>query len=285
MRLVLCVLITVMRAVDCQEWLNDLTDEQINEVWEQAIEERSFNGRVVGGRIVEIFKHPYMAQVMNEYETVIGGGTIINRRWIVTAAHLEEGSPVAAVLVGSDRRNQGRKIKVSMIKHEKWAGAKENFWRDDIALLKLEEPLEYSKSIRPIRLPTKQSQLDRGEHAHVLGFGLTEKRVPSERLLIARLRILDDSICHRVALARSEPEVDFAPRRHLCAANFVGRRDSCNGDSGGPLVVRVNKSEHVLIGIVSYGPGNCTAFARPAFYTRVSTYVDWILRTIIKNDS
>lgn len=48
---------------------------------------------------------------------------------------------------------------------------------------------------------------------------------------------------------------------------------TCYGDSGGPLVANGNKS--ILLGIASYTADNCVG-VKPAGFTRVSSYLDWI---------
>jgi secreted trypsin-like serine protease len=53
-------------------------------------------------------------------------------------------------------------------------------------------------------------------------------------------------------------------------------------DSGGPLMNdnSENNDRVVLLGIVSFGPRSCGLANFPGVYTRVSSYVPWILETI-----
>lgn len=53
-----------------------------------------------------------------------------------------------------------------------------------------------------------------------------------------------------------------------------GGKDACVGDSGGPIV-RKNGSEHVQLGVVSWGIG-CGAPLRPGVYSRVTDKLEWI---------
>ena len=66
----------------------------------------------------------------------------------------------------------------------------------------------------------------------------------------------------------------------LCAAareadgTIAFDKDSCQGDSGGPLTRDNGRGRRILAGLVSGGKG-CGA-GKPAVYTRVSHYADWI---------
>lgn len=67
----------------------------------------------------------------------------------------------------------------------------------------------------------------------------------------------------------------------ICAGGSDGK-DSCRGDSGGPLMLierQYMKENYVAVGIVSFGLG-CGIRGIPAVYTRVSSYVQWIVDNI-----
>lgn len=49
------------------------------------------------------------------------------------------------------------------------------------------------------------------------------------------------------------------------------------GDSGGPLNCQAENGSWEVRGIVSFGSGlSCNTLKKPAVYTRVSAYIDWI---------
>ncbi|KAL1461559.1 hypothetical protein WDU94_013444, partial [Cyamophila willieti] len=59
-------------------------------------------------------------------------------------------------------------------------------------------------------------------------------------------------------------------------------QDSCNGDSGGPLIwENPNTDRHYLIGVVSYGTEQC-GIGSPGVYTRVTSYLHWIIRNMVE---
>lgn len=68
--------------------------------------------------------------------------------------------------------------------------------------------------------------------------------------------------------------------KQICAGGLEGQ-DSCRGDSGGPLMGQVPGIENwIVTGIVSYGPNPCGTIGFPSIYTKVTSYVDWILSNI-----
>ncbi|XP_041432269.1 serine protease 27 [Xenopus laevis] len=61
----------------------------------------------------------------------------------------------------------------------------------------------------------------------------------------------------------------------ICAGYAEGGKDACNGDSGGPLVCKKD-DRWLLAGVVSKGSG-CGKKNRNKVYTRLTSYVNWIL--------
>lgn len=57
--------------------------------------------------------------------------------------------------------------------------------------------------------------------------------------------------------------------------------DACQGDSGGPLMNDGSGSErYTLLGLVSFGPRTCGVSNFPGVYTRVTSYIDWIMNNM-----
>lgn len=56
---------------------------------------------------------------------------------------------------------------------------------------------------------------------------------------------------------------------------------TCIGDSGGPLV-HESAERMVQVGVLSMGPGDCSSITSDQldFYSRVSSYIGWILDSV-----
>ncbi|KAI2592614.1 hypothetical protein G5576_018331, partial [Homo sapiens] len=83
-------------------------------------------------------------------------------------------------------------------------------------------------------------------------------------LQCANISILENKLCHWAYPGHISDSM-------LCAGLWEGGRGSCQGDSGGPLVCN-----GTLAGVVSGGAEPCSRPRRPAVYTSVCHYLDWI---------
>lgn len=109
----------------------------------------------------------------------------------------------------------------------------------------------------------------------VTGWGYTRERSgrsveqPSPTLMQVDLPLVSMEQC-----ASAYPGEIWAGQ--LCAGYSAGTKDACKGDSGGPLVVPGGPGRWTQIGVVSWGEG-CARANAYGVYTRVSSYIDWII--------
>uniref|UniRef100_A0A0K8SDV4 Uncharacterized protein n=3 Tax=Lygus hesperus TaxID=30085 RepID=A0A0K8SDV4_LYGHE len=141
---------------------------------------------------------------------------------------------------------------------------------NDIALLRLDQPVAFSDTIQPACLPSPTESYV-GLKANVVGWGVTSFPMgePSPVLQKLEVETLANAQCSKVI----EEPVTLGM---LCAAP-TDLQGTCFGDSGGPLTVETKSGRRVLIGVVSFGVTGCAV--QPAFpdlYTRVSEYLKWI---------
>ncbi|RWS07578.1 Trypsin-like serine protease 3 [Dinothrombium tinctorium] len=145
-------------------------------------------------------------------------------------------------------------------------------YENDIALIKLNSPLVFSKHIIPVCISQSTAS---GKWGNLIGWGSTEEDGPlSNTLQYAELQILTNHHCEK--MFNQSRHFQYISSSFLCAGDDSGQIDSCIGDSGAPFVVQINGVWY-LYGIVSWGIGSiCAEPGIPTVFTRISTFYDWI---------
>ncbi|XP_078002798.1 chymotrypsin-C [Phascolarctos cinereus] len=232
--------------------------------------------RVVGGEDVKAHSWPWQVSLQylkdDTYRHTCGG-TLISSQHVLTAAHCISNSRTYRVLLGKNNlevEEEDGSVAVAVdtiFVHEKW-----NSLLNDIALIKLAEPVELSDTIQVACLPPEDSLLPQDYPCYVTGWGLLWTDGPlSDVLQQALLPIVDHDTCSRFdwwSIMVSE--------KMVCAGGD-GVLSACNGDSGGPLNCEAEDGAWEVRGIVSFGSSlGCNTAKKPTVFTRVSAYIDWI---------
>ncbi|XP_032565249.1 transmembrane protease serine 4 [Chiroxiphia lanceolata] len=224
--------------------------------------------RVLGGSPAAIEAWPWQVSLQYRREHICGG-SIIDPRWVLTAAHCFKNNPIIQswrVKAGSDLLSSTATSAVEKVflAQVTPTSPREN----DIALVKLRSALHVSDNTKPICLPYFDEELVPGTPLWVTGWGYTEEHGKlSERLQQAEVELIDKQSCN-VAAYHGE-----VTDRMLCAGLPQGGVDTCQGDSGGPLLY--SGGHWQVVGIVSWGQG-CGTPSTPGVYTSVRAYLGWI---------
>ncbi|XP_065361336.1 venom protease [Calliphora vicina] len=241
--------------------------------------ERNDESRIVGGTTTGVSEYPWMAR-LSYFNRFYCGGTLINDRYVLTAAHCVKGFMwfMIKVTFGEhDRCNDKERPETRFVLRAFTQKFSFSNFDNDIALLRLNDRVPITSFIRPICLPRAEERNDLfvGTKGIATGWGtLKEDGKPSCLLQEVEVPVLDNETC----VAQTNYTQKMITKNMMCAGYpGKGERDSCQGDSGGPLVrLRPDDKRYEQIGIVSWGNG-CARPNYPGVYTRVTKYLDWIV--------
>lgn len=133
--------------------------------------------RIVGGTQVRSNKYPWIAQMIRS-SFLFCGGTLINDRYVLTAAHCVYDMDMSAVsvrLLQLDRSSQHQGINRAVAFAHAHAGYDPVRLVNDIALLRLDHPVPLVQSMRPVCLPSSPLQQFDFQRAIVAGWGLSHE--------------------------------------------------------------------------------------------------------------
>jgi trypsin len=226
--------------------------------------------QIVNGRDARVCEIPYQIALTDSVGPFCGG-TLLDNRWVLTAAHCLGGRMSAVAgehrLGATNSNRQSRRV-TRQIAHPQYNDRTTDF---DIALLQLESGFNLNTCVRPLPLPS--SALGAGATCTISGWGATSEGGSGARTLqVASVRSMSNRDCTR-NYGYSSTQIT---NNMVCAMNrnSNGQIDACQGDSGGPLAC--GSRAH---GAVSWGVG-CARPNYPGVYARSHFVLNWIRSTM-----
>uniref|UniRef100_H2V1Q2 Granzyme K-like n=1 Tax=Takifugu rubripes TaxID=31033 RepID=H2V1Q2_TAKRU len=221
---------------------------------------------IIGGQEVNPHSMPYMALVRNA--TGMCGGTLINPKWVLTAAHCENMTTVA-LGVHSIRQKQKESWQEFKVTHSIPYPAYNKKTKDnDLRMLKLATAAKETKNVKCLPLESPKTEPKTGTSCLTAGWGRTNEAVkkPSDVLMSVNVTVVDRMECSNY----------YSPNRVITNAMICAgskNKDACKGDSGGPLLCN-----GALVGVTSFGDG-CGRV--PGVYAYITEeHLRWIKKII-----
>ncbi|XP_008214346.1 collagenase-like [Nasonia vitripennis] len=287
----LCLLGISLTYVSCQTTdttINE-TDAAINETDVPVVNRKS---RILNGWVSEERDYRYLVSVMrltNDVPTLLCGGAIIHRRYILTGAHCVHKYRSIDLVVRSggveaahpstpqkERRSFHRVVKTFFPRQ--YANTPCRKHQHDIAILKVQQIFDLSDDTRyrKVILPEQDADYE-GVYGVVTGYGPDYHRESNttnqphgienyylqyvNKVRALTLVVIPNEVCQeRASVVITE--------KTICAQTCVPNAQTCFEDDGGPLV-----HGGVIIGILNDRQCNPEI---PEMFTRVSKYLYFI---------
>ncbi|ETN67673.1 CLIP-domain serine protease subfamily C [Anopheles darlingi] len=254
-----------------------------------SYESQTYN--IINGQEAAESEYPFMAALgypSNEPEPSVRyrcGASLISANFLLTAAHCKKGNGPTTALLGTvsiAAGHDGIEVGVKrVIAHKQYRSSSKYH---DIALVELQEPVEYNILVMPICLHDDPQDLPENSVLSAEGFGIVDEnyQLSSTRLMKVNLTTVPRLRCNQIFgdanLLGTRKLLQGIVETQYCTIGSLDnktelRGDACQGDSGGPVQIKTGE-KYRLVGVISFGH-SCGSYI-PGVTTRVAAYIDWI---------
>lgn len=239
---------------------------------------------ITGGYPITASQAPYQASLQLDGSHICGC-SILNNKWLITAAHCVKNMPILSLKVKTGFSNlvsptlNSATFNLSQIViHPNYNSP--TLLNNDIALIRIDGNINFNPDTQPIQLVGATDNLTAdGQSTKVSGWGWTtpNSNAVSNQLMMVNVPIISNTT------ASAQLDISY-PNHTLVTTNMVAtgsigaiRQGACHGDSGGPLVATTSTGVLKQIGLVSWGVPDCIGYPNsPSIYTKVQNYLPWV---------
>lgn len=208
------------------------------------------------------------------------GGSILNDRYILTAAHCVENTSKSSITIWAgvtDFYSPGNYRQILKVKniyiHPKFRRSTLDY---DVAVLEVKKPFRFNNNVQPVTLISSSDKRPErvGNTVQVSGWGvpISGGSYTSNLLYAVDVPVISNQTAQKSVNGTITPRmIATGP------VSPVKRKGVCNGDSGGPLVFKQSDKKDIQIGVVSWAIWKCPNNKNSiSGYARVSELIPWI---------
>ncbi|KAK0411894.1 hypothetical protein QR680_005904 [Steinernema hermaphroditum] len=201
------------------------------------------------------------------------GGSVVGRRWILTAASCLQSVSDFEIVLGLKYMNRFNPLRTTYRVRRTVVHKDYGMMGSDIALIETTQPIGYNRHVQPVCLPKDDSNLKTGLPANTTGFGVKESHEAADHLLMINTTFRDVSDCEGID-SNGVFNASHGSNSILCLGTTD--KELCHGDSGAPLTRKQLFDISWQYGIASMSPKCGDDIGHPSVYTRIAFFCDWI---------